>query len=150
AKVRVDAAGGRLFVADSGHHRVVIVRLDADGRGGEVEWVVGGGGAGFEDGTFDAARFRDPHGLAVADATLYVSDTRNLAYRAADLLGGRVVPRAGTAPQAPPRARGGRGREAALNSPWDGLAHDGAVTIAMAGPHQLWRLDLATREVAPW
>lgn len=150
AKVRVDAAGGRLFVADSGHHRVVIVRLDADGRGGEVESVVGGGGAGFEDGTFDAARFRDPHGLAVADGTLYVADTGNHAIRAVDLSGRRVETLAGTGAQAPPRARGGRGREAALNSPWDVLAHDGAVTIAMAGPHQLWRLDLSTREVAPW
>jgi DNA-binding beta-propeller fold protein YncE len=44
--------------------------------------------------------------------------------------------------------RGGRaGREQELNSPWDvALSGDGGTLyVAMAGPHQLWQVDLATR-----
>ncbi len=150
AKVLADETGGRLFVADSGHHRIVIVKADADGRSGEVEAIVGGGGAGFEDGSYGEAKFRDPHGLALAGHTLYVADTGNHAIRAVDLKERAVTTVAGTGAQAPPRARGGHGRDAPLNSPWDLLVADGAIVIAMAGPHQLWRLDPGTLEVGPW
>lgn len=150
AKLLVDAEGGRLYVADTGHHRIVVVQVDAGGRGGEVESVVGSGVEGFEDGGWGDAKFCEPHGLALAGGTLYIADTGNHAIRAVDLEARTVTTVAGTGEQAPPRARGGRGRDAALNSPWDVLVHDGAVAIAMAGSHQLWRFDPATLEATPW
>ena len=55
---------------------------------------------------------------------------------------------AGTGYQARYGARGGIGTEAALSSPWDLVRVDDALYIAMAGPHQLWRYDLTTGEVA--
>ncbi|HEX7118132.1 MAG TPA: NHL domain-containing thioredoxin family protein [Longimicrobiales bacterium] len=150
AKVRVDAASGRLFLADTGHHRVLVVRIDADGRGGALEAVIGGGAAGLEDGPFEAAAFRNPHGLALAGDTLYVADTENHAIRSVDLARGRVAVLAGTGEQARPFNPGGRGRDVALNSPWDVLVQDGALYVAMAGPHQIWRLDPTTGGAAPW
>ena len=36
-----------------------------------------------------------------------------------------------------------------LNSPWDLALNNGTLYIAMAGFHQLWTLDLETREVRP-
>jgi hypothetical protein len=44
-------------------------------------------------------------------------------------------------------ASGGPARETALNSPWDPELWDGIAAIAMAGPHQLWALDLEKDEV---
>ena len=70
AKLLVDAEGGRLYVADTGHHRIVVVQVDAGGRGGEVEAVVGSGVEGLEDGGWGDAKFCEPHGLALAGGTL--------------------------------------------------------------------------------
>lgn len=54
----------KLFVSDSGNHRVVV--LEKDGR-----FVASIGSAsgepGFADGDFDSARFTSPQGLAVLD-----------------------------------------------------------------------------------
>lgn len=55
-KISTDETGSRLFVSDSGHHRVVVVRSDT----GEVEVVVGDGVRGFRDGDFGIARFSSP------------------------------------------------------------------------------------------
>ena len=37
--------------------------------------------------------------------------------------------------------------KAELNTPWDVLAHDGLIYIAMAGQHQLWLYDPAKKEI---
>ncbi|HEX7048978.1 MAG TPA: thioredoxin-like domain-containing protein [Longimicrobiales bacterium] len=150
AKVLVDAAMRRLFVADTAHHRVLAVRLDPDGRGGELEAVIGRGGAGFADGGFGDAAFDRPHGLTLEGGIIYVADTWNHAIRAVDLVSGWVDTVAGTGEQARRFDQRGRGRDVALNSPWDVWAQDGSLYIAMAGSHQIWRLDLATAEAAPW
>ena len=38
----------------------------------------------------------------------------------------------------------------ALSSPWAVVLHDGQLYIAMAGPHQLWKMNLDSGEVAPY
>jgi hypothetical protein len=69
-----------------------------------------------------------------------------------DLASKTVSTVAGTGEQAQrdPRVRFiGPGKTSALNSPWD-LAHVPATKslyVAMAGPHQIWRLDLETGRV---
>ncbi|HYP39993.1 MAG TPA: alkyl hydroperoxide reductase, partial [Chloroflexia bacterium] len=77
------------------------------------------------------------------------ADTDNHALRAADLDAATVTTVAGTGQQGNYRSVG-VGTAALLNSPWDLLERDGWLYIAMAGSHQLWRMDLATGEVGPF
>ena len=138
-KVLADAESDRLFVADSGHDRIVVVSLTT----GAVLDVIGSGTAGFVDGTFEEAGFRGPQGMALEGDLLYVADTENHAIRRADLRSRTVVTMAGTGKQdeefynVPGPARG-----RPLNSPWDLDITYGVLFIAMAGTHQIWGLDL--------
>lgn len=149
-KVLADADSNHLFIADTNHNRIVIADLD-----GNVEAVAGSGAAGLDDGAFDVATFRAPQGMALRTApdgalTLYVADTNNHAIRALDLNRGTVSTIAGTGRQAPFRAGGGSGTHAALSSPWDLQLIGNTLYIAMAGPHQIWAMDLDTQHVAPY
>ncbi|BCS31253.1 hypothetical protein TBR22_A04530 [Luteitalea sp. TBR-22] len=138
-KVLADEAGGRLFIADTQHHR--IVETDLDGRIGRV---FGTGTPGRDYGPADAAQFQEPQGLALAGDTLWVADAGNHLIRRIDLVSGMVSTVAGTGRQATwQQSDGGAALETSLNSPWD-LAWDGRLLfIAMAGPHQVWLLDPA-------
>lgn len=137
----VATSDGRLFLADTGHHRVLEVALDGDGAGGEVLRVFGNGEPGLRDGSPQAAAFHSPHGLAITGQTLYVADTENHAIRAVDLPTGEVRTLAGTGgkgvgryiPGTPPA-------KTALRSPWGLLAIESVLFIAMAGSHQIWVL----------
>jgi DNA-binding beta-propeller fold protein YncE len=115
-----------------------------------AEAVIGSGEGGLADGAYDEAAFDHPHGLAIDGDRLYVADTGNHAVRVVDLATERVDTLLGSGEQARRFNVPGRGREVALNSPWDLLVLDGALYIAMAGSHQLWRADLSTLECAPW
>lgn len=147
-KVLADERTQRLFIADSNHHRVLVASL----KDGAIQMVIGSGAAGLEDGAFEQARFNNPQGMAYdpdADA-LYIADTDNHAIRKADLRKRVVETLAGTGEQSrayPPRA--GKGRETALNSPWDVVLIGDTLYIAMAGSHQLWRLNLKTLQAEP-
>lgn len=135
------AGDGRLFVADSGHHRVLALALDPDGRRARVQQVFGDGAAGLVDGPAESARFNSPHGLSLAGETLYVADSDNHAVRAIDLASGRVRTLAGTGAKAHGGYTLGEPTETALRSPWAVLALDPTlVFIAMAGSHQIWVL----------
>jgi sugar lactone lactonase YvrE/thiol-disulfide isomerase/thioredoxin len=149
AKVHA-ASDDRLFVSDTGHHRVLEVALDAERRSGRVVRVIGSGEAGWEDGAAGEARFRSPHGLALAGEVLYVADTENHLVRAVDLKSGAVTTVAGTGAQARRRSPGGPAREVPLNSPWDLLWKDGLLYVAMAGWHQIWRLHAEEGWVEVW
>ena len=134
-KVAVD--GDRIAVADSGHHRILIGRLEEHGLRMRVQRVVGSGHAGFADG--DAAAFRYPQGLVFAHDTLYVADAGNHAVRAIALESGATRTIAGTGTQ----LRTARDRAAgALSSPWDLALEGDTLHVAMAGIHQLWTIDL--------
>jgi DNA-binding beta-propeller fold protein YncE len=147
-KVLADPDSNRLFIADSGHNRVLVAHLGPDGAA-HVTQVIGNGEAGLRDGTFSGAQFRHPEGMALVGNTLYIADTDNHALRAADFDTAAVKTVAGTGEQGNYRS-GGVGTAALLNSPWDLLERDGWLYIAMAGSHQLWRMELATGEVGPF
>lgn len=140
-KVAVD--DDRIAVADSGHHRILIGRLELDGLRMRIERVVGSGREGFTDGA--DATFRYPQGLAFRDEMLYVADAGNHAVRVITLASGVTHTLAGTGSQ----LRTARDRAAgALSSPWD-LAFAGeTLHVAMAGVHQLWTIDLRDGAVA--
>ena len=141
-----DDAGGRLFIADSGHNRVLVSSL-----AGELRQAIGSGKEGFADGAAAEASFRQPQGLALSGdgRTLFVADTRNHAVRAVDLASGQVTTIAGTGkqldrlPAAPAAAK-----DTALASPWDVLNVGDTLFISMAGVHQLWALDLKSNVIS--
>jgi sugar lactone lactonase YvrE len=127
-KVLADPAGGRLFIADSNHNRIVVATLpDRDGRSRLIRTVPG---------------FNHPQGLALSGETLYVADTENHSIRAVDLARGEVSTVAGTGAQGYDRSGGKTGIQQVLNSPWDLAIEGSTLYVAMAGQHQLWRIDL--------
>ncbi len=68
----------------------------------------------------------------------------------ADLKARKVTTLFGTGQKARSYNIPGTGLQVDLNSPWDLLAHQGKLYIAMAGPHQLWTADLKTLEAKPY
>jgi len=143
-KILADERGGRLFVADSNHNRIVVTRLD-----GTLLEVIGSGERGARDGAFKEASFYRPQGLALDGETLYVADTENHLVRRVDLKARAVETIAGTGKQLLDLSvRGGPARTTPISSPWDLALVGRALYIAMAGPHQIWRLDLDTQQLS--
>ncbi|MCC6672753.1 MAG: redoxin family protein [Planctomycetes bacterium] len=140
AKVAVDAPRGLLWIADTGHHRVVA----ADLATGAVRHVAGCGAAGAAEGPFAAAAFRSPRGITVHGVDVYVADSGNHRICALDPAADTVRTVLGTGVQVVDLEGGRAGRAQGLNSPFDVLVHDGLLYLAMAGSHQLWRMDLAS------
>jgi DNA-binding beta-propeller fold protein YncE len=87
--------------------------------------------------------------MALLGDHLYVADTENHLLREVDLKAHQVRTLAGTGAQAREFNRGGVGREVALNSPWDLAWVNGSLFIAMAGPHQIWRMELSSGQLSP-
>lgn len=140
--------GGLVAVSDSGHNRIVISRTHDADEGAEVVAVAGTGARGLADGVFAEAKFTEPQGMLFLDEdALLVADTGNHAIRRLNLRDGTVETIAGTGEQARYGASGGRAKKTALNSPWDLAQWGGVVVVAMAGPHQLWALDLEADDV---
>ena len=142
-KILADAKGDRLFIADSDHNRIVVTKLD-----GTLLQTIGTGVHGTTDGPFDQATFFRPQGLAQDGELLYVADTENHLIREIDLKSKTVRTIAGTGEQSRERGLSGDARKIALNSPWDLQLVGRALYIAMAGPHQIWKLDLDSRQVS--
>jgi thiol-disulfide isomerase/thioredoxin len=144
-KILADAAGKRLFISDSTHHRIVVTDLD-----GKLITTIGTGKAGDTNGKLDEASFNDPQGLALKGDTLYVADRKNHLIRSIDLKYKNVNTVAGTGKQGSDRQTGGKARETGLNSPWDLCFAGDSLYIAMAGHHQIWKLDLQKEELEPY
>ena len=143
-KVAWDDASGRLVVADTNNDRILVADIE-----GNVSLVVGGAGAGFEDGDAAAARFNQPQGVAIDGDAIYVADNENHTVRRIDLPAGEVRTIAGTGEQARMLPDGQPARETALSSPWDVAVRGSRLYIAMAGIHQLWSMDLNAGDAAP-
>jgi len=163
-KVLADEAGARLFIADSNHNRIVVTQLD-----GRVLETIGSGAIGAANGGYAGASFNKPQGMALNGKTLYVADTENHLLRKIDLERKRVVTIAGLGHQGRmgwpgidergaeetdrarlPKRFVGPPKETALNSPWDLCIHDESLYIAMAGPHQIWKMPLDESEIGPY
>ncbi|HSD58993.1 MAG TPA: thioredoxin-like domain-containing protein [Methanotrichaceae archaeon] len=138
-KIDTDPATRRLFISDSNHHRILIANPE-----GEVLDVIGSGVQGRRDGAFGEAEFCRPQGLAFdsARSCLYVADTENHLIRMADLKGKIVTTIAGSDEKGRLVKEAGEVPEIFLNSPWDLTILGEYLYIAMAGYHQIWRLNL--------
>jgi DNA-binding beta-propeller fold protein YncE len=143
-KILADEKGDRLFVADSNHNRIVVTRLD-----GTLLDTIGSGERGARDGALNQASFYRPQGLALDGDSLYVADTENHLVRRVDLKARNVETVAGTGKQLLDLSvRGGPARTTPISSPWDLAVVGRALYIAMAGPHQIWRLDLDKQQLS--
>lgn len=142
-KIVADEKNNRLFIADSDHNRIVIARLD-----GTLLETIGTGTHGADDGAFDRATFFRPQGMVLDGETLYVADTENHLIREIDLKAKTVITIAGTGEQMRERGYSGPARKVPLNSPWDLQLVGRTLYIAMAGPHQIWQLDLDKQQVS--
>ena len=118
----------RLYIADSGHHRI----LECS-HGGRVLRQFGLGTADFMDGGPAEAAFNRPQGLALERESLYVADTGNHALRRIRLLDGVVETLAGTGRPGTPREGSGKASELPMNQPWDVVGNLDRIYIAMAG-----------------
>ncbi len=156
-KVLADASTNRLYVTDSNHNRIVVSTLD-----GVVQEIIGSGLIGSSDGGFADATFDHPQGVALHNNVLYVADTENHLLRKVDLVKKTVQTIAGTGEQARQgwpgldNVRGlpdrfvGPPKTTALSSPWALWVHADALYIAMAGPHQIWKMPLDESEIGPY
>jgi len=144
-KVLAGPAGGRLFIADSNHNRIVVAGLD-----GRLQSVIGSGAIGRADGPFDQASFNHPQGMAVIGDALYVADTENHLLRKVDLAKASVTTIAGTGEKGDAWPQRAAPNATPLASPWALWPHDGALYIAMAGPHQIWRMPLDESDIGPY
>jgi hypothetical protein len=141
-KVLADEKSNRLFIADSSHNRIVVTSLD-----GALVEAIGTGQAAAVDGPASAASFFRPQGMALDGDFLYVADTENHLIRRIDLKSHSVETIAGTGRRARGPSKTGPARDTDLNSPWDLQLAGRSLYIAMAGPHQIWKLDLDQKVV---
>ncbi len=140
-KIIADEKTKHLFIADSGHNRVVV--CDADGS---ILQVIGAGSAGFKDGTFSTALFKAPQGLALHGDELFIADTENHSIRSANLKSKIVSTVAGTGQEGTSR-HAGAPATTALNSPWDLCWYKDRLYIAMAGFNQIWTYEPASKKL---
>ncbi|WP_051669955.1 thioredoxin-like domain-containing protein [Bryobacter aggregatus] len=144
-KISADAAGRRLFISDSSHHRILITSAS-----GKILDVIGSGDEGAADGAFETAQMNQPQGTFLHNDILYIADTENHLLRAANLKTRQLQTVLGTGEQALRLNVPGTGRTVALNSPWDVLVENGQAYIAMAGSHQIWSADIKTWQAQPF
>ena len=144
-KVLADAKSKRLFISDSNHNRVVITDFT-----GKLLETIGSGRAAKDDGDFASVSFNRPQGLALDGDFLYVADTENHLIRRVDLKNKRVETTAGTGILQDFDGSGGEALKTAINSPWDLTMVGKTLYIAMAGSHQIWRMDLTKNMVEPY
>lgn len=138
---------GRVFIADTAHHRIIETTWpSADGQC-RVRTVFGGS-AGNVDGPASRARFREPTGLAfdAENALLYVADTGNHAIRRIDLHDAEVSTIIGSGVRGFDRRGGATGTNQPLNTPTHLVldAPRNRLFIAMTGLDQVWLADLDT------
>jgi len=138
--MKILASEDYLFVSDAGANRVLKIGYD-----GKIVSVYGGGAPGFKDGKIGEALFNEPQGLALYGGFLFVADRGNHAIRKIDLATGETTTVAGTGKKGELRIiNGTEALRADLRSPWDVAFYASNLYVAMAGSHQIWKLDLKT------
>ena len=132
-------------ISDTLHHRIILATHD-----GKITKIIGNKKSGFSDGKYANARFKSPQGLSFSKNGLYVADTGNHSIRFINFTTEKVSTVAGNGKNEMHRGKNYPATEIGLRSPW-GLALNGSdLYIAMAGIHQIWRLDLKKQSIGPY
>jgi DNA-binding beta-propeller fold protein YncE len=147
-KILADESARMLFIADSNNNRILGIDLNTY----HVKFIAGSGIIGFRDGKLDISQFNHPQGMAFDSKKriLYVADTENHSIRKVDLNSGSVSTIAGTGIQRELSDPLDNPLKTSLNSPWDLVLLGDSLFIAMAGSHQIWRLDLEKDKIGPF
>lgn len=132
-------------VSDTGHNRIVILN-----HRGNVIRVVGNGQRGHINGNPHQASFNEPEGLAFDGNKLFIADTGNHLIREISLKDFTVTTVAGNGRQKYGVYGSHNAKSVSLNSPWGltRIGHD--LYIAMAGDHQVWKLNLINHRIEPF
>ena len=139
--------GENLFISDTNNDRILLTELSTPFVAKTIDQI-GSGQSGLEDGPFENARLNKPQGIVYSNGRLYVADTENHALRIADMNQRCLSTLSGDGFQDNDWNYNGDASKARLNSPWD-LQTDGRfLYIAMAGMHQIWRLDLENNTIS--
>jgi len=144
-KVLADEKSKRIFISDSNHNRIVVTDFS-----GKLLETIGSGKAAITDGDYAKAGFNHPQGMALDGENLYVADTENHLLRRVDLKAKKVETIGGTGKLEEFNGNGGIGATTALRSPWDLSLVGRKLYIAMAGSHQIWRMDLEKNLLDPY
>ena len=131
ADIVADTGGTRLFVSDSRNHRILAMTTS-----GKLEFIIGSGRRGSQDGSFTDAQFDHPQGLAIEGDVLYVADTEGHTIRAVNLKSKAVK----TVVE----------ESAGLKYPRDMVVLNGKLYITVEGANQIWVVELTSKEVKPF
>lgn len=142
-KIRKHPKRSLMMISDTGHHRILIVSED-----GDVIDVIGSGRKGASDGAFEDVEFNFPQGTFAQGDFIYIADTANHLIREANLKTRRVRTLLGSGAQGSASILGGKGSFVDLNFPWDLVILGNKLYFTMSGAHQVWLMDLLTRECA--
>jgi sugar lactone lactonase YvrE len=137
----VDSRYNRLFIADTGNDRILMIS-----ESGKLLGVIGTGTKGYRNGTFGNSQFNHPLGLAFDSQRnqLYIADALNHSIRVVDINTGVVSTCLGNGsvsvifqntilPGTP------------LNTPIGLIIEGNDLFFTMAGDDQLWKMDIRTR-----
>lgn len=134
------ASASRLYIADTGHHR--ILECTHDGR---ILRRIGTGNRDFVDGLADVAGFNSPRGLALLQDRLYVADTGNHAIRRVNTRTGEVDTLAGSGRSGDPVPGVLRiPKGTPLDRPWALAVSENTLLATLAASHQVWAIELGT------
>lgn len=142
---KIAVSDRHVAISDTLHHRIILAS-----RSGKIEKIIGGKSSGFVNGAYTSARFKSPQGLAFSDSGLYVADTGNHSIRFIDLEAEKVSTVAGNGKNEVHRGREYSAIKIGLRSPWGLALKESQLYIAMAGIHQIWRLNLKKKTIGPY
>ncbi len=139
---KVLATDTLLYVADSGHHRVLECTHE-----GRILRQFGSGDPGFWDGRLSECGLRDPQGMAIRDDMLYVADRGNHAVRRIRLYGGEVETVLGTGEVGRQRPQDADALATRVGTPGDLAILNDKLYVLVSGQNQIWLLDLTRGKV---
>lgn len=134
----IDESEGLLWIADTGHHRLLAVGLED----GLLRHKAGSGQAGATDGDLGYAGFCSPRGLSAVGGTCYVADAGNHLVRAVEPDQGGVRTILGQGRPVADRAGGSVAAEQGIFAPVDVACVGDELFVAVAGTHQIWQVGL--------
>jgi hypothetical protein len=136
------ATESRLFIADSGHNRVL--ECNHDGR---ILRQFGSGDRGYWDGRNEECGLADPQGLALRGEFLFIADRGNHSVRRVRLESGEVETVLGNGEQGRVRPRNSEATATPIGSPSDLAVVADKLYVVSSSQNQIWELDLAKDRV---